>query len=462
MQFIRGRYSWVIRPFLVIYDLTIINVVAFYYLKLLENDIYFFKINLLNNKQLLFFFYSTFFWVLCTLISKFYKVYRYTNVQTTLSGLFKQFILFTIVTYAFIGFFRSITLAATETLLYLLYCFYYIGFMKLLSYYALKLFRSYLKGNNRNVIIIGKGKNAQNLIAYFNTKKELGYKLVKVFTKKTIEESYQFIKTNSSLDEIYCAMDEFSESEINTFVKLASHNKSNIKFIPKDNQLLNTRLRKEYYSYLPILSMPEVSLNTDFNRFIKRIFDVIVSLLVCIFILSWLTIILYILIKFESKGPLFYVHKRTGINFKEYDCYKFRSLRTTKEIKGSYVQKNDARLTKVGRFLRRTSIDEMPQFFNALKGDMSIVGPRPHMLTFTDAYSKVINKYNFFFRHNVKPGITGLAQIKGYRGEIKDKEDIINRIRYDLFYIDNWTLLLDLEIIFKTVIKITKGDHKAY
>jgi len=181
-----------------------------------------------------------------------------------------------------------------------------------------------------------------------------------------------------------------------------------------------------------------------------------------VFILSWVTIILFILIKLESKGPLFYKHKRNGINYKEFNCYKFRSLKTTKSVKGTYVKQDDERMTKTGKFLRKTSLDELPQFFNVLKGDMSVVGPRPHMLSYTEDYSKKIDKYNFIFRHNVKPGVTGLAQIKGYRGEIKSDEDIINRIKFDIFYIENWSLLLDIKIILQTIRIAIKGDEKAY
>ena len=126
------------------------------------------------------------------------------------------------------------------------------------------------------------------------------------------------------------------------------------------------------------------------------------------------------------------------------------------------MKKNDSRVTKVGKFLRKTSLDELPQFFNVLKGDMSVVGPRPHMIKYTSKYSKKIDKYDFTFRHNVKPGITGLAQISGFRGEIKSDIDIVNRIKYDIFYIENWSLFFDLKIIFKTVLNAIKGEEKAY
>ena len=183
---------------------------------------------------------------------------------------------------------------------------------------------------------------------------------------------------------------------------------------------------------------------------------------VIVFILSWLTPLLFIIIKLESKGPLFFRHRRNGINYKEFYCFKYRSLNITEEVKGTYVKEDDSRVTKIGKFLRKTSIDELPQFINVLKGDMSVVGPRPHMLSYTDEYAKVVDKYNFIYRHHVKPGITGLAQIKGYRGEVESDQDIINRVKYDIFYIENWSLLLDIKIIFLTLISILRGDEKAY
>jgi len=223
-----------------------------------------------------------------------------------------------------------------------------------------------------------------------------------------------------------------------------------------------SNLDNDFYNYLPVFSIQDVALNNDVNKVIKRAFDILFSLFIIVFILSWVTIILFILIKLESKGPLFYKHKRNGINYKEFNCYKFRSLKTTESVKGTYVKQDDERMTKTGKFLRKTSLDELPQFFNVLKGDMSVVGPRPHMLSYTEDYSKKIDKYNFIFRHNVKPGVTGLAQIKGYRGEIKSDEDIINRIKFDIFYIENWSLLLDIKIILQTIRIAIKGDEKAY
>ncbi|GAA4941830.1 undecaprenyl-phosphate glucose phosphotransferase [Algibacter agarivorans] len=469
MEFKRGRYSWLLRPALIIYDLLVINFFAFYLLSFNEENLYFFSTNFFNDKHLLYFVYSVTLWLSSTFLLKFYKVYRYTSLLNIASLLLKQFITYAVVVYAFIGFFRSINVQAFIVLKYLLYSFAAIATVKILSFYVLKKVRTYLKGNLRSVIIVGSGSSVEELKNIFSRKKELGYNITAIFSDSndknntgSIKDSFEFLKEPNNIDEIYCAIDELTEKQVNDYVKYANINHCNIKFVPNTLRLFTKRLHTDYYNYLPVLSIQEVALNNDFNKFLKRVFDVLFSLFIIIFFLSWLSIILFIIIKLESKGPLFYRHKRNGINYKEFDCYKYRSLTITKEVKGTYVKPNDSRVTNIGKFLRKTSIDEFPQFINVLKGDMSVVGPRPHMISYTDDYSKKIDKYNFIFRHHVKPGITGLAQIKGCRGEVEHDNDIINRVKYDNFYIENWSILLDLKIIFQTIINALKGEEKAY
>lgn len=468
MEYKRGRYSWLLRPALIVYDVFVLNFLAFYFLNFNDEALYFFSSDLLNNKKLLYVIYSTSFWLITTLIFKFYRVYRYTSAFSIILLLVKQFIVFSIIVFGFVGAFRSINIAAFVILKYLIYSFAAIGGFKLLSYYLLKVYRIYFKGNLRSVVVIGSGKAINELKNIFKTYKELGYSIKASFSDSkegnytgTIKDSFDFLE-NNDIDEIYCSIDELSEKDINKYVQYANIKGCNIKFIPRGSKPFTKRLKTDYYGYLPVLSIQEVSLNNDFNKLLKRVFDILFSLIIIVFILSWLSIILFILIKLESKGPLFYRHKRHGINYKEFECYKYRSLTTTKEIKGTYVKPNDGRLTTIGKFLRKTNLDELPQFINVVMGDMSVVGPRPHMLSYTDDYSRKIDKYNFIFRHHVKPGITGLAQTKGYRGEVKNDSDIINRVKFDIFYIENWSLLLDLKIIFETVINIFKGEEKAY
>lgn len=469
MGYIRGRYSWLLRPILIILDLLVLNFFAFYFFSFNDQKLYLFKLEILNDKHLLYIIYSILFWLLATHILKFYNVYRFTTLLNILSLLLKQSLIYTILVFAFIGIFRSINIPSYGIFKYILFSFLIIGCIKILSFYTLKTFRYYLKGNLRNVVIIGDGKTTKELESIFIKRNELGYNLLGVFSnsrdeniKGTIKESFRFLKSNKNIDEIYCAIDDLTEKQINEYVKYANINHCNIKFVPSTNKLIRKRLHTDYYDYVPVLSIQESTINDEFNKFVKRSFDVLFSLIIIIFIFSWVSIILFFLIKLESKGPLFYRHKRNGINYKEFYCYKYRSLSITKEVIGTYVKKRDSRVTKIGEFLRRTSIDELPQFINVLKGDMSVVGPRPHMLSYTDEYSKKVDKYNFIFRHHIKPGITGLAQIKGYRGEIQDDKDIINRVKYDIFYIENWSLLLDLKIIVQTFLNVFKGEEKAY
>ena len=181
--------------------------------------------------------------------------------------------------------------------------------------------------------------------------------------------------------------------------------------------------------------------------------------MVIVLILWWLIPILAVLIKLDSKGPVFFKQGRPGIDENEFYCYKLRSMKMNKTTEKE-ASKNDPRVTRIGKFMRKTSLDEMPQFINVLLGEMSVVGPRPHLWSQNKVYGNKVKKY--MVRHCVKPGITGLAQVSGFRGEIETDNDMVNRIKFDVFYIENWSLILDLKIISQTVINIFKGEEKAY
>jgi putative colanic acid biosynthesis UDP-glucose lipid carrier transferase len=459
-----------LRPIQILFDTLIISLVAFYYIDFQTFEVPYFSLEFLTTKAFVFTVYSAVLWLISAYSIKFYNVYRYTSSSNIFVLIIKQFLLFFIIVFAYAGFYRGLLIDTNSIIAYLITSMSIISSAKFSTYFGLKIFRQYLKGNHRKVLIVGNTKGAQSLKRFFANKKGYGYDLLGTYSDTTsraldgsITDALAFLKENSnSVDEIYCAMDELSESQINTFVKYAELNRCNIKFIPETSAFFSKHLKTDFYNYLPVLSIQDVLLNAPLNRVLKRGFDIVFALFVLIFLLSWLGIILFVLIKLESKGPLFYKHKRNGINYREFDCYKFRSLKKNAAIAEDYVKQDDNRVTKIGRFLRRTSLDELPQFYNVLLGEMSVVGPRPHMVSYTEAYSKKIDKYNFIFRHNVKPGITGLAQTKGYRGEIKSDEDIVNRVKFDIFYIENWSLLLDLRIIGGTILMIIKGDEKAY
>jgi putative colanic acid biosynthesis UDP-glucose lipid carrier transferase len=262
------------------------------------------------------------------------------------------------------------------------------------------------------------------------------------------------------VDEVYCSISELRNDEIVDFINFADNNLITLKFLPDNKNIYAKKLKFEYYDYLPILSLRDIPLHNPINAFLKRVFDLVFSALIIFGILIWLTPLLAILLRLESRGPLFFFQKRTGLDNKEFYCYKFRSMAVNPEADRKQASKDDLRITNIGKFLRKTSIDELPQFYNVLLGSMSVVGPRPHMVKHTDEYAGKVNKY--MVRHFVKPGITGLAQVRGYRGEIEHESDIQNRIKFDVFYIENWSFLLDVKIIVQTVLNMFKGEEKAY
>lgn len=211
---------------------------------------------------------------------------------------------------------------------------------------------------------------------------------------------------------------------------------------------------------LPVLKSHEEPMSSMENRVKKRVVDLLISGAVIVFVLSWMIPVVGIIIKFQSPGPIFFRQLRSGRNNKPFYCYKFRSMVVNDESNKKQASKDDSRITPIGRFLRRTNLDEFPQFLNVFVGQMSVVGPRPHMLSHTEHYSRLIQHY--MVRHFVKPGITGWAQVNGYRGETKDTEMMAKRIEYDIEYLRNWSAMLDFKIVCMTAINMIKGEKNAY
>ena len=200
-------------------------------------------------------------------------------------------------------------------------------------------------------------------------------------------------------------------------------------------------------------------LDNEWNRMLKRGFDVLFSLCFLCLLFPFVLLLVFVLTECTMPGRLFFVQKRTGLNGKTFKCYKFRTMRENPHSEVRQATKGDERVTRWGYIMRKTSLDETPQFINVLLGDMSIVGPRPHMLKHTDEFTEMVDGY--MLRHQVKPGVTGWSQVNGYRGEIKKLEDIQNRVKYDLWYIDNWSFFLDIRIIFQTMTLCFGNDRNA-
>jgi len=266
--------------------------------------------------------------------------------------------------------------------------------------------------------------------------------------------------SKQKIHELFICVNPKLFQDVKGLFKLADNYGLRVKFVPDtlgnypDNAVI-----QNVYNFQTI-SLREEPLEDQDNRFVKRIFDLFFSLLVIIFILSWLYPIFGLIIKLQSPGPIIFKQLRSGQNNQPFMCYKFRSMRVNPDSDIKQASKNDNRVTKFGEFIRKMSLDELPQFVNVLLGDMSVVGPRPHMLNHTKEYNEITE--NFMVRHFVKPGITGLAQIRGLRGEITDMKYIQERINMDIEYLENWNLISDIKICFLTFYFIVKGDENVF
>ena len=446
-----GRYSKFLRPISIIFDLLVVS--SFVYLFL---DQSLFRVTPILVFSAL--------WIISAFITKFYEVYRFTKLIRIISYIFYQLLLFSILVFAFFGAAQSSTPGLSQTLVFLLYTFIIISIFKLTLFYALQSYRLGFGGNFRKTIIIGNDESVSELKEFFLNQKELGYENRMTFkfnhpSDLNLEECFDFILTRN-IDEVYCSANELDESQISRLITFCENNFKILKFISKRGGLLSKKLKTDIYGLSTVQSLREMPLSNDFNTILKRTFDITFSLFIIIFLLSWITPIIGLIIKIESRGPVFFKQTRNGIKFREFTCYKFRSMIENNDADIQQATKNDKRVTKIGKILRKTSLDELPQFFNVLIGNMSVVGPRPHMIRENERYSKSVDK--FMVRHFVKPGITGLAQVKGFRGEIETDEDIINRVKYDIYYLENWSLILDLNIVFLTTINFLTGQKKAY
>jgi len=259
------------------------------------------------------------------------------------------------------------------------------------------------------------------------------------------------------VNEIFSTISPENTPGIYKLMQQADQECIRFKLIPNFSYFVDRPVHIDYFNDIPVLSLRNEPLNETMNKIKKRLFDILISLLVIVFILSWMIPLVALLIWLDSRESVFFVQLRSGKNNSVFPCLKFRSMYMNKEENIRQASINDERLTKIGRFLRRTNLDEFPQFLNVFIGDMSVVGPRPHMLRHTEEYSKILSQY--MVRHFLKPGITGWAQANGFRGETKKVQMMAKRVEYDLWYMENWSLWLDIRILFLTLM-ITLKDPK--
>lgn len=354
---------------------------------------------------------------------------------------------------------------------------FYTAFLALLVLYRL-IFRHFVKiyrrkgGNRRTVALVGDGSNMVELYEEMTADPTSGFKVVGYFAEHpsdnypkecrylgTPQEVIPYLK-KSKAEQLYCGLASSHSKEIMPIISYCENNLIHFYSVPNVRNYLKRRMHLELIGSLPVLDIRQEPLAQPENRLAKRLFDIVFSLLFLCTIFPIIFIIIGLAIKITSPGPIFFKQKRSGEGNKEFWCYKFRSMRVNKDSDKVQATLNDPRKTRLGNFMRKTSIDELPQFINVLLGDMSVVGPRPHMLKHTEEYSKLIDKY--MVRHLVKPGITGWAQVTGFRGETKELWQMEGRVERDMWYLEHWTFMLDLYIIYKTVKNAVKGEKEAY
>jgi putative colanic acid biosynthesis UDP-glucose lipid carrier transferase len=387
----------------------------------------------------------------------------------------KSLVLYTLlVSFTFAQFFNQFHFSRQKLLLHGSLIFILLPIQKLLIRIAAKKIRN---SNNvaRKVLIVGAGDTGIDFYQQYVQNEDFGYQLTGfIDDKKNPSLNGHYLGKTSDiekviarhdLDDIVVTLSSTDEAQIEKIVSVGEKEGKRVRIIPNYQRFSDGKLHIDKLGSLSIITLRSLPLDLVDNRIYKRIFDIVFSLLIIVFVLSWLIPIISLLIKIGSKGPVFFKQERWGLNNKPITCYKFRSMiDTSKDVdeNGNYqqAQKNDPRITSIGRFLRKTNLDELPQFFNVFLGSMSVVGPRPHPVPLNVASKDSIE--NYLMRHWVKPGISGWAQVNGFRGETREPSLMKKRVEHDLWYIENWTYWLDLQIIVQTMVNMVKGEKNAF
>lgn len=429
-----------------------------------------FRADAINQKEYhLFFAIFNFTWMTYVYLTQLYMSKNWLDFEVFFKRTFKCYFFTTASLFIFIFIYHF-----PYSRFFVIFCFTGFATILLFNRIVFNLLVISLRSKFRlakNVVVLGYNDVSIRLIDYFQKETKL-VKLAGCFDDKgriedspslkvfkNLKDCMTFVKENE-VTEIYSTLVPEHYPYLFELAKEAEKQFVYFKFVPDYNIFVNRNIYVDFLNDIPVLSLRKEPLEDTGNRIKKRAVDIILSSLVIIFILSWLVPLLALLIKLNSRGPVFFIQLRSGKNNKPFRCLKFRSLRVNAEADSKQVTRDDNRITKLGRFMRKTNMDELPQFFNIFLGDMSVVGPRPHMLKHTEHFAELYKEY--MIRHFVKPGLTGWAQVNGFRGEIKETEFLKKRVEYDTWYMENWSLFFDLKIIFLTLVVTVKGDKNAF
>jgi putative colanic acid biosynthesis UDP-glucose lipid carrier transferase len=461
-----SRFNRHLQLSLAILDFITINAVFFF-------AEYFFRKQLLitpNGEYMQFIFFMNITWLAVALAKNIYHERYIVSFEQFSRVSMHAYVYFLSTVIIFLFFFRMILLSR----LFITVVLSSIFAMLLINRFVYLLIHHYFKKRDwlvNKVVIIGYNPLSKKLVDYLSEEgvnkeiigfceesenvHELSNYPILSGVSQTLEVCKQY-----GVSEIYSTVAPEQNHSLYGLIQGADENCIRFKIVPDLGFFFKKQMHIDYLKEIPVISLRKEPLEDLGNRIKKRAFDILVSFFVCLFILSWLIPVIAFLIWLESRGSVFFIQQRTGKNNKSFGCLKFRSMRTSKNAHLQQATKNDSRVTRIGKFLRRTSLDEFPQFINVLRGDMSIVGPRPHMLKHTDEYSRLIGQY--MVRQFLKPGITGWAQVNGYRGETRTVDQMQKRVEHDLWYLENWSLFLDLKIMAMTAFNTVKGDKNAF
>ncbi|MGI9650422.1 exopolysaccharide biosynthesis polyprenyl glycosylphosphotransferase [Chryseobacterium sp. RLHN22] len=452
----RIRYSRYLKSIIILLDLLVIAAVfVFYFVSTTRNLIHDQDLWYENSFPLLL---VISFWILLSGRTKIYNISRNLTYILFVERIIVHFLLF-IIGLVLIRKVSSNQFFGSELTWLSLYLFFFIFLLKTGIYYLIRYIRA--RGiNHRNVMFLSENNATDVLKRIIEERKDFGYKIYEYGSEINAKNLVEFWKRNGIHTLFLPTENSFSDEKQNEIFRLAEANKVHITLIPNISKNNFFFYDLGYIQTQPVLTQVKYPLDYYSNFLLKRTFDIIFSVLVLLFICSWLFPIIALLIKRNSKGPVFFIQKRYGFHEEVFNCIKFRTMVVNDDSTKKTTSKNDTRITGIGKFLRKTSLDEMPQFINVLKGEMSVVGPRPHMLAVDDFYKPKIGRYSL--RSHTSPGITGLAQVNGLRGDTGNIEIEMNkRILADAFYVRNWSFILDLVIILRTVLLVIKGDKNA-
>ncbi|MCW3169327.1 exopolysaccharide biosynthesis polyprenyl glycosylphosphotransferase [Chryseobacterium sp. 09-1422] len=453
----RIRYSRYLKTMIILLDLLVIaGVFVFFFLSYHQDLVHEEGIWSQNLFSLLL---LISFWILLSGRTKIYNIARNLSYIIFIERLIIHFLLF-MIGLVLIRKVSSNQFFSSELTWLSLYLFFFISVTKSAVYFVIKYLRS-LGINHRNVMFLYEDDSTETLRNILQERKDYGYKMFKYNSPDiTAENLISFWKSNGIHTLFIPTENNFSDHTKDEIFKLAEDHKVHISLIPNISQNDYFFFDLGYIETQPVLNQAKYPLDFYSNFLLKRIFDIVFSILVLVLICSWLFPIIAFLIKRSSDGPVFFVQKRYGFHGEVFNCIKFRTMIVNKDSATKTTSVDDSRITKIGNILRKTSIDEIPQFINVLKGEMSVVGPRPHMLAVDNYYKPKIGRYTL--RSLANPGITGLAQVNGLRGDHGNVEVEMNkRILADAFYIRNWSFVMDLVIILKTIVLVVVGDKNA-